>query len=196
MIRKTVEQRGTPDAPCDFTTESMRTLPRRPLRVLIVDDEGRSAAAMATKVEPWGRATFASFDNVLSRKAVRSRPPDVVLLNLTAPTPFRLDVASRLQRDLRRRDCLFIAVAGWISELLREQCTVAGVDLFFAASLDESIVDALLQLESIRLNRSPGESRASDLAESPAPTTLSERSAGLPRTAQRRQRLVVWRWEN
>ncbi|MCA9258779.1 MAG: hypothetical protein KDA61_06250 [Planctomycetales bacterium] len=120
---------------------------------------------MATKVHPWGNATFDSFDQVLSRRADGSPTPDVVLLNPTAPTQFRLNVAGRLQQDSRRHDSLFIAIASWTNKLLRKRCMVANVDLSFAASLDESLVDALLQLESIRLDRSPGASCASDDAE-------------------------------
>ena len=64
-------------------------------------------------------------------------------------------VAKHLRSDYVREDCLIIAFAEWVDDARRKLCVEAGIDLLLSKPVDPYVVETLLMLECVRVNRRP-----------------------------------------
>lgn len=139
---------------CDAVTPNDRGLSTwGALRVLIVDDEQGTMGGLFDLVEAWGHAVQVAYPGQATVIAAADRPPDVVLLNLDLPFVGGRNLAGRLRLDALQTDCLIIAVADRADDERRRQCSEAGIDLLLVSPLDPSVLEVLLGLECVRMNR-------------------------------------------
>ena len=79
--------------------------------------------------------------------------PDVVLLDMETPLMDGCQVAKHLRSDYLSEDCLIIAFAEWVDDASRKPCLEAGIDLLLSKPVDRDVVETLLMLECVRVNR-------------------------------------------
>lgn len=125
----------------------------RTLRVLIVDHQQDRAAGLFTRVSRWGHASRLAYHGQAARIAAVDQHPDVVLLNQELPSMDGRRLARQLRLDSPQRDYFIIAFADWADDERRRQCHEAGSDLLLVDPVDPSVLEVLLGLESVRINR-------------------------------------------
>ncbi len=135
------------------------SLSRRMLRVLVVDDEQDSADTLTWLVRCWGHSARSAYDGGIAVQMAVDQNPDVVLLDIAMPLTDGCQVARQLRLDLHK-DCLIIAITGHADEQCRRQCNEAGIDLVLIKPVDPSVVETLLMLEYVRVNRSQSDNTA------------------------------------
>jgi len=72
--------------------------PRRPLRILIVDDEATVLEALETLLAREGHEVMRASDGQSALKRAQADPPDIVLLDLHLPDASGLEVVTRLRQ--------------------------------------------------------------------------------------------------
>src|SRR5256885_1931077 len=85
------------------------------LRVLVIDDEPDNATSLAMLLQTWGFETATACDGASAEAAVRSRPPDVLFLDIGLPGESGYAVAKRL-RPLFAAKPLLVALTGHATE--------------------------------------------------------------------------------
>ena len=139
---------------CDNVTPTDHGLASwRALRVLIVDHQQDPAGGFVRQMRHWGHATRMAHDGRAALIAAADQHPDVVLLDLELSSMDGCCVARQLRRDSPRGDCFIIALADWVDDERRRQCSEAGIDLLLVKPTDPSVLEVLLWLECVRLNR-------------------------------------------
>ncbi len=131
----------------------------RGLRVLIVDAERDSANAFLRQVQSLGHGGHAATDYPAALRVAAAWQPDVVLLDMDTPVMDAVQVAKRLRSDSLSEDCLIIAFAPSVDDARREPCIEAGIDLLLSKPVDQDVVETLLTLECVRVNRRSNSSR-------------------------------------
>ena len=125
----------------------------RTLRVLIVDHQQDAAAGLFSQVGRWGHASQMAYHGHAALIAAAEQPPDVVLLNLELPSMDGRPLARQLRLDSPQSDYFIIAFADWADDQRRRECSEAGIDLLLVKSVDPSVLEMLLGLEWVRLDR-------------------------------------------
>lgn len=125
----------------------------RALRVLIVDDEQDMSEGLFTRASRWGHAAHLAYHGLAALVIAADQHPDVVLLNLELPSMDGRRLARQLRLDARESDYFIIAFADWADEVRRRQCSEAGIDLLLVNPVGPSVLDVLLGLEWVRINR-------------------------------------------
>ena len=125
----------------------------RALRVLIVAAEQGSANAFLRQVRYAGHGAHAAPDGLAALRVAVAWRPDVVLLDLETPLMDGCQVAKHLRSDYLSEDCLIIAFAQCVDDARREPCLEAGIDLLLSMPVDRDVVETLLMLECVRVNR-------------------------------------------
>ena len=136
---------------------------RRLLRVLVVDDEHDTADGLVRLVRRWGHAGRMAYDGPAALREAAAEHPDVVLLDVEMPRMDGCEVARQLRLDFPAKECLIIAVTGRADDERRRECREAGIDLVFIKPVDPTVVETLLMLECLRVNR-PQTNRGEDFA--------------------------------
>ena len=125
----------------------------RVLRVLVVAAEQGSANALLRQVRYAGHGAHAAPDGLAALRVAAAWHPDVVLLDLETPLMDGCQVAKHLRSDYLSEDCLIIAFAQCVDDARREPCHEAGIDLLLTKPVDRDVVETLLMLECVRVNR-------------------------------------------
>ena len=132
------------------TTPLTATRPAAPLapaaapRVLIVDDDHDSAAALAAMLVRAGHDIVTSHEGRGVPAMVQAHRPDAVLLDIGLPDLDGFKVC-RLVRELPEgRDVLMIAVTGWNRSPDRVLAEAAGFDAHVGKPVEPADVVALL----------------------------------------------------
>jgi CheY-like chemotaxis protein len=125
----------------------------RVLRVLIVAAEQGSANAFLRQVRYAGHGAHAAPDGLAALRVAAAWHPDVVLLDLETPLMDGCQVAKHLRSVYWGEDCLIIAFAQCVDDARREPCLEAGIDLLLSMPVDRDVVETLLMLECVRVNR-------------------------------------------
>jgi CheY-like chemotaxis protein len=129
------------------------SLERRPLQVLVVDDDHDTCAGLALLVKLWGHAVRVAHGGRAAVHMAAEQQPDVLLLDLGMPEMDGFEVARQLRRELSSEECFLIAISGWSDGAHRRKCVEVGIDLFLIKPVDAAVVETLLMLEAARLNR-------------------------------------------
>lgn len=125
----------------------------RVLRVLVVDAEQDSDNAILRQVLYAGHDAHAAPDCLAALRVAAAWHPDVVFLDLEPPLLDGCQVAKHLRSDCSIDDCLIIAFAYWVDDARRKPCMEAGIDLLLSKPMDQDVVETLLMLECVRVNR-------------------------------------------
>ncbi len=125
----------------------------RVLNVLVLGAEQDTANALVRQIRSWGHAGHMAWVGFATPRLAVIWRPDVVLLDLGIPLIAPCQVAKQLRSDYLSEDCLIIAVTEWADDARREQCIEAGIDLVLIKPVDQDVVETLLMLESVRVNR-------------------------------------------
>jgi CheY-like chemotaxis protein len=149
---------------------------RRVLRVLVVADELDTANGFTKQVRRWGHAARMAGDSRAAVRATADKYPDVVLLELGSPLLDGCRIARQLRFDSSTKDSFIIAVTAEADDECRRHCIQAGIDLLLIKPVDPSVLETLLLLECVRVNRSRTDNTAS-LAASGSSQLASNNSA-------------------
>ncbi|MGC1950985.1 MAG: response regulator, partial [Gammaproteobacteria bacterium] len=87
-----------------------------PRRILVVDDEVDSAAALAKLLAIRGHETCVAHDGPAALEVVRSFQPDVMLLDIGLPAMDGYEVARRLREENPDKSIFLIALTGYGKE--------------------------------------------------------------------------------
>lgn len=132
----------------------------RMLRVLVVDEELSSANALVRLMCHGTRASLAALDSYSGARVASAQDPDVVLLDLDLPLMDGCQVARQLRSNGPSKDCLIVAIAEQADDARRKQYSDAGIDLLLIKPVDPEVVETLLLLECLRVNRLHAEEAA------------------------------------
>ena len=145
----------------DRSTKSARVWTGlRMLRVLVVDEELSSANALVRLMCDGASASLAALDSYSGVRVAAAQHPDVVLLDLDLPRMDGCQVARHLRSDDPSKECLIVAVTERADRARRKQCSEAGIDLLLTKPVDPEVVETLLLLECLRVNRSQADNAA------------------------------------
>jgi len=118
---------------------------RRPLRVLVVDDEPDTAASTALLLQLQNYDVLVARDGTTALQLTRDDPPDVALLDFKLPDFDGSEVARRLQAAHPGRKMLLIAISGSIREHDRSKILAAGIHVHFAKPAPPDLLLAILK---------------------------------------------------
>ena len=116
----------------------------RGARVLIVDDSVDSSNTLATILTLVGHDAEAVHDGTAALASVRSRRPDVVLLDINLPGMSGYEVARHLRGREGLADALIVAISGYGEDEDRARSIEAGMDLHLVKPLDIDELVAML----------------------------------------------------
>lgn len=118
---------------------------RRPLRVLVVEDDPDTAATTALLLQLQKYDVFVAPDGATALRLAAAEPPDVALLDFKLPDFDGGEVARRLQAAYPDRKILLIAVSGSIREQDRARIRAAGIQLHLAKPAPPDVLLAILK---------------------------------------------------
>src|SRR5262249_10897416 len=96
-------------------------------RVLVVDDNVDAAETLASLLRLEGHKVRVAYDGTTALAAA-AESTDIVILDLGMPLMDGFEVARRLRKRLKTKDCLLVAISGWARENDRRRCCQAGFD--------------------------------------------------------------------
>lgn len=103
-------------------------LPRRPLRILLADDNVDLTVSLSAVLSSHGHEVEVVHDGEAAVRAARARVPDVALLDIGMPGLDGHQVARALRADAGTQDIHLIAITGWGRDADREAARLAGFD--------------------------------------------------------------------
>ena len=101
---------------------------RRPLRILVVDDNVDAAAMLSLLLEASGHQVFVEHGSMRALDRARSEAPDVCLLDIGLPEMDGNKLAQRLRAQSETAASVLIAVTGYGQESDRKHTLAAGFD--------------------------------------------------------------------
>jgi signal transduction histidine kinase len=107
-----------------------------PRRILVVDDNVDSAKTLAILLRHFGHDVQVVHDGPAALAAARSRPPEVVLLDIGLPHMSGLEVARRLRGELGLNNVLLVAMTGYGQIEDRKRSQEAGFNAHLVKPLD------------------------------------------------------------
>jgi signal transduction histidine kinase len=122
--------------------------PRRPRRILVVDDNEPAAESLALVLQFWGHDVQVVHDGPTALEVVSERPPEVILLDLGLPGMDGYHVARELRKHPDSGGVLLAAMTGYAGEEHRRRCREAGFDHHLVKPLDLDALEELLGLTS------------------------------------------------
>ena len=101
----------------------------RPLRILIVEDDGDTAQSLALLLGMEGHVVYIAPDGPSGVDAAELNQPDVVLLDIGLPKMDGYEVARTLQQNRSCKRPLLIAITGYGERAERLRAYEAGIDM-------------------------------------------------------------------
>jgi CheY-like chemotaxis protein len=117
---------------------------RRPLRVLVVDDNVDAAATLGMLLEACGYLVDVEHDSHRALERARHQRPDVALLDIGLPDMDGNELARRLRADAQTGAIVLVAVTGYGQEQDRRAAFEAGFDHHLVKPVDMDELAALL----------------------------------------------------
>jgi PAS domain S-box-containing protein len=114
-------------------------------RILVVDDNKDSADSLAMLLQLTGHEVSVAHDGRSALKAVESRRPDVVLLDIGLPSLNGHDVCRWVRQQPWGKTTVIIALTGWGQEEDRRRSQEAGFDGHLVKPVDHARLLALLE---------------------------------------------------
>jgi signal transduction histidine kinase/CheY-like chemotaxis protein len=116
----------------------------RKLRLLLVDDDADSLAAMALLLRLWGHGVETARDGPSALAAARAGLPEVVLLDISLPGIDGHEVCRRLRREPGLGRAFLVALTGHAHEDDRRLSSEAGFDEHLVKPVDPDVLKQLL----------------------------------------------------
>lgn len=165
---------------------------RRPLRVLVVDDNRDAADSLVALVKRWNHEVQWAYGGAKALEISATFHPDVLLLDIGMPQLDGCFVARQLRQKTGFEDTLLIAITGYSDEAHCRLCEEVGFDLYLVKPVEPSAVQNLLRLHHDRVTKSPEALQAT-----PRPNGIlvvdDEASVrGLLNAGMRQHGFVVW----
>ncbi len=110
--------------------------PRRPMRILVADDNRDSARTLARVLELRGDEVFCTFDGPSTIEFVNHNAPDAVLLDIGLPGMDGYQVAEQLRRQWSSDRLKLIAVTGYGGDADLRRGRNSGFDHYLLKPLD------------------------------------------------------------
>ncbi len=123
------------------------------LRVLVADGNQDSADELGWWLHRCGHDPSVVYDGPTALRVAAMHRPQVVLLHLEIPQMDGCRVAKQLRHDFPRWECLLIGITGRTDEARYRQSIESGVDLLLIEPYRLLILETLLSLESVRVQR-------------------------------------------
>ena len=117
-------------------------LPRRPLRVLVVDDNGDSAQMLSDALRLWGHSVSTAGEGAEALRIAAESVPQVILLDVGLPGMNGYEVAQRLRE--RRSRAWIVGVSGYGTAEDKRQARAAGFDQYLVKPVELRTLRALL----------------------------------------------------
>src|SRR5260370_27778655 len=114
------------------------------MRVLVVEDNAETAAALAGLLRTEGHEVEIAPDGPSAVKAAQSRSPDVMLLDIGLPKMDGYEVARRVQEQPAPKRPFLVAVTGRETDEDRRRSAEAGIDLHLPNPRDPNGLQRLL----------------------------------------------------
>ena len=114
------------------------------LRVLVVDDDQKTADRLAEIIRGCGHDSKVAYDGAAALEAAASFRPDVALLDLAIPKPDGLTLARQLRRQSAFPPPLLVAISGFADNGMRRLCAESGFHTFFPKPLDLEAIQGYL----------------------------------------------------
>jgi PAS domain S-box-containing protein len=134
--------RSAPAAAADTSAEPGTV--RRPLRLLVVDDNVDAAATLGMLLEACGYLVDVEHDPHRALERARQQPPDVALLDIGLPDMDGNELARRLRADAQTGAIVLVAVTGYGQEQDRRAAFEAGFDHHLVKPVDMDELATLL----------------------------------------------------
>ncbi len=121
-----------------------RAAPASPLRILVVDDDPDTAAALAKLLEMMGHDIRTAHDGLEAVERADEFRPDVVLLDVGLPRMNGHEAARRIRQQPWGKGMVLIATTGWAQEVDKQSAKDAGFDHHLVKPVDPVALMSLL----------------------------------------------------
>lgn len=138
----------------DSGAGATRPLPRRPLRILLADDDRDATLSLATLLRLEGYEVRHVYDGDATLAAVREFEPDLVLVDIGMPKLSGYDVARHICERYGETGPALVALTGWKQASDRILATLAGFDHHMAKPYDPGALLTLIR--RVEGDRKPG----------------------------------------
>jgi DNA-binding response OmpR family regulator len=126
--------------------------PRRPLRILVVDDDPAMVGAITALVGTEGHQVITAYDGLTAVRRFREERPDIVLLDLAMPGPDGFTVAGRIRAE---GDAPIVVVSGESSEEAKVRALGIGADDYLVKPFGRAELLARIAAVMRRADRGP-----------------------------------------
>lgn len=117
---------------------------KRPLRILVVDDNADAAQMLAMYLETLGHQVFTENSSVRAMECAKLERPDVCILDIGLPEMDGNELARCLRMEPETAHAFLIAVTGYGQENDKLNSMAAGFDQHFVKPVDASTLADLL----------------------------------------------------
>ena len=128
------------------------TVPTRPLRILVVDDDPAMVGAITALVGTEGHQVITAYDGLTAVRRFREERPDIVLLDLAMPGPDGFTVAGRIRAE---GDAPIVVVSGESSEEAKVRALGIGADDYLVKPFGRAELLARIAAVMRRAERMP-----------------------------------------
>ncbi len=125
------------------TLQELSGLPKR--RILVVDDMEASAKTLALVLRAMGQDVETAFDGQTALESLRSRPADIVFLDIAMPGMNGYDVARQIRTIAQHKDVCVVALTGYGQEEDRRRALEAGFDQHLTKPASVDMLQELLE---------------------------------------------------
>lgn len=117
---------------------------KRPLRIMIVDDNEDAASMLAMVMEASGHQVMVENSSLKGLERARKEAPQVCLLDIGLPEMDGIELAHRLRAQPETAHSLLIAITGYGQEEDRKRTQAAGFDYHFVKPVDIKKLTAII----------------------------------------------------
>ncbi len=146
-------QRRQPTTSRELSRPRSLSLGRRSLRVLIVDNDQDMADELGWSLHRGGHNPRVAYDGQSALRLAAKQHPHLVLMNVELPQMDGCQVAKQLRLDFPRSECFIIGITWRTDAQRRSQSIEAGIDLLLIKPVELFLMETLLQLETVRVQR-------------------------------------------
>ena len=129
----------------------MMTVPTRPLRILVVDDDPAMVGAITALVGTEGHQVITAYDGLTAVKRFREEAPDIVLLDLAMPGPDGFTVAGQIRAS---GSAPILVVSGESAEAAKVKALGIGADDYLVKPFGKAELLARIAAIMRRVDRS------------------------------------------
>ncbi len=128
LMREWLRTVNRPPTDAPIAARDMPAPPRKPARILIIDDAHAIARMTQAVLQRDGHQVEIAFDGQQGVEAARQFRPDLILCDLNMPRWSGYDVVRALRADSGLQNSMLVAVTGYDDDSERQQTAQAGFD--------------------------------------------------------------------